>query len=147
MEVVTATDGDMQVASNSDKTNSEQLCRLGADGNACSAELHTLAVATNGCCSSLSRCNATQFGIPRNQALDSTTNQNCVSTSNANSGHRLSARDRREWVKLNVGGQVFQTTRTTLCRDTKSFLYRLCQEDSELVSDKVSTDSHRFSFR
>ncbi|KAK2152751.1 hypothetical protein LSH36_320g06034 [Paralvinella palmiformis] len=41
-----------------------------------------------------------------------------------------------EWVRLNVGGTVFMTTRTTLCRDSKSFLYRLCQDDPDLVSDK-----------
>ncbi len=42
------------------------------------------------------------------------------------------------WVKLNVGGTMFMTTRTTLCRDPKSFLYRLCQDDPDLNSDKVS---------
>lgn len=42
-----------------------------------------------------------------------------------------------KWVKLNVGGTLFVTTRTTLCRDTKSFLCRLCQEDPTLDSDKV----------
>lgn len=41
------------------------------------------------------------------------------------------------WVKLNVGGTLFMTTRTTLCRDPKSFLYRLCQDDPDLNSDKV----------
>ena len=42
-----------------------------------------------------------------------------------------------KWVKLNVGGTHFMTTRSTLCRDTKSFLCRLCQEDPSLESDKV----------
>lgn len=42
-----------------------------------------------------------------------------------------------EWVRLNVGGQHFLTTRTTLCRDPKSFFFRLCQEDNKLASDKV----------
>lgn len=42
-----------------------------------------------------------------------------------------------QWVKLNVGGAYFLTTKTTLGRDQKSFLYRLCQEDPDLNSDKV----------
>jgi len=44
---------------------------------------------------------------------------------------------RGDWIKLNVGGQTFVTTKTTLCRDPKSFLYRLCQNDADLESDKV----------
>ena len=43
----------------------------------------------------------------------------------------------KAWVKLNVGGTMYQTTRSTLCRDPLSFLYRLCQEDPDLNSDKV----------
>jgi hypothetical protein len=42
------------------------------------------------------------------------------------------------WVRLNVGGTYFVTTRQTLGREPKSFLCRLCcQEDPELDSDKV----------
>ncbi|KAK3089211.1 hypothetical protein FSP39_001773 [Pinctada imbricata] len=41
-----------------------------------------------------------------------------------------------QWVKLNVGGTIFMTTRTTLCRDPKSFLYRLIQEEPDLNTDK-----------
>lgn len=52
------------------------------------------------------------------------------------SSRRASRKD--EWVKLNVGGTLFQTTRTTLSRDPKSFLFRLCQDDPDLNSDKVS---------
>ncbi|KAL6091798.1 hypothetical protein STEG23_000207 [Scotinomys teguina] len=43
-----------------------------------------------------------------------------------------------KWVRLNVGGTYFLTTRQTLCRDPKSFLYRLCQADPDLDSDKLS---------
>lgn len=44
----------------------------------------------------------------------------------------------RTWIKLNVGGKIFQTTRQTLSRETNSFLARLCQEDGDLPSDKVN---------
>lgn len=47
---------------------------------------------------------------------------------------------KNEWVKLNVGGTTFMTTRTTLGRDPKSFLYRLIQEEPDLNSDKVCID-------
>lgn len=43
-----------------------------------------------------------------------------------------------KWIRLNVGGTYFLTTRQTLCRDPKSFLYRLSQADPELDSDKVN---------
>ena len=49
---------------------------------------------------------------------------------------RISSRD--EWVKLNIGGQVFLTTKTTLCKEKGSFLARLCQGDPDLPSLKVS---------
>lgn len=44
-----------------------------------------------------------------------------------------------KWVRLNVGGTYFLTTRQTLCRDPKSFLFRLCQTEPYLDSDKVTT--------
>lgn len=43
-----------------------------------------------------------------------------------------------QWVKLNVGGTYFLTTKTTLSRDPNSFLSRLIQEDCDLISDRVS---------
>lgn len=46
-------------------------------------------------------------------------------------------RGNKQWVRLNVGGTYFLTTKTTLSRDTNSFLFRLCQEDSDLISDRV----------
>lgn len=46
-----------------------------------------------------------------------------------------------KWVRLNVGGTVFLTTRQTLCREQKSFLCRLCQGE-ELQSDRVRQLGH-----
>lgn len=46
--------------------------------------------------------------------------------------------ENKQWVRLNVGGTYFLTTKTTLTRDPNSFLYRLVQEDSDLISDKVN---------
>ncbi|XP_074647402.1 BTB/POZ domain-containing protein KCTD5-like isoform X2 [Tubulanus polymorphus] len=66
------------------------------------------------------------------------TNHSCSSEARTNCHNpNIDIRSRRnEWVKLNVGGTLFSTTRTTLCRDPKSFLYRLCQEESDLDTDK-----------
>ncbi|XP_056432393.1 BTB/POZ domain-containing protein KCTD5 isoform X1 [Gadus chalcogrammus] len=47
-----------------------------------------------------------------------------------------------KWIRLNVGGTCFLTTRQTLCRDPKSFLYRLSQADPELDSDKDDTGAY-----
>ncbi|KAM4624650.1 BTB/POZ domain-containing protein KCTD5 isoform 1-T1 [Polymixia lowei] len=47
-----------------------------------------------------------------------------------------------KWIRLNVGGTYFLTTRQTLCRDPKSFLYRLSQADPELDSDKDDTGAY-----
>ncbi|CAI9620532.1 unnamed protein product [Staurois parvus] len=47
-----------------------------------------------------------------------------------------------KWVRLNVGGTCFLATRQTLCRDSKSFLYRLCQADPDLDSDKDETGAY-----
>ncbi|XP_007519412.2 BTB/POZ domain-containing protein KCTD17 isoform X11 [Erinaceus europaeus] len=46
-----------------------------------------------------------------------------------------------QWVRLNVGGTVFLTTRQTLCREQKSFLSRLCQGE-ELQSDRDETGAY-----
>lgn len=59
-------------------------------------------------------------------------------TSHVGSGESHSS-NRATWIRLNVGGTVFQTTRQTLCRETNSFLARLCQEDDDLPSEKDGT--------
>lgn len=46
------------------------------------------------------------------------------------------------WVRLNVGGTHFLTTTQTLCREPRSFLYRLCQDDPELPSDKDESGAY-----
>ncbi|KAK6171344.1 hypothetical protein SNE40_019553 [Patella caerulea] len=54
-------------------------------------------------------------------------------------GHEEKNKCRKKaWVKLNVGGTVFLTTRTTLERDPQSFLNRLVQDDADngLNTDK-----------
>jgi len=47
-----------------------------------------------------------------------------------------------QWIRLNVGGTYFLTTKTTLCRDPNSFLYRICQDDPDLNSDKDETGAY-----
>lgn len=48
-----------------------------------------------------------------------------------------------KWVRLNVGGTVFLTTRQTLLKEQTSFLYRLCQQQ-DLHSDTVSPVQFRW---
>lgn len=49
---------------------------------------------------------------------------------------------KKQWVRLNVGGTYFLTTKTTLSRDPNSFLFRLCQENSDLISDTDTTGAY-----
>ena len=58
-----------------------------------------------------------------------------MAASNSNNGNPGELR--KEWVRLNVGGRVFTTSRATLTKDPQSFLARIALEDTELGSDKV----------
>ena len=60
-----------------------------------------------------------------------------VANGEGNSPGSANVRSRDEWVRLNVGGTVFLTTKTTLCREKGGFLARLCQDDPDLPSLKV----------
>ena len=50
---------------------------------------------------------------------------------------QINCQNSSNWVKLNVGGELFLTTKTTLCKEPNGFLCRLCREDPDLSSDKV----------
>lgn len=67
-----------------------------------------------------------------------------MSTVNLNprkSPNMLTKQGSNQWVRLNVGGSIFLTTKTTLSRDPNSFLARLIQ-DSDLISDKDETGAY-----
>lgn len=61
-----------------------------------------------------------------------------VANGTTSKGQSANVSCRDEWVRLNVGGTVFLTTKTTLCREKSGFLARLCQDDPDLPSLKVS---------
>lgn len=67
---------------------------------------------------------------PGGTASQSIGNGSVINPSGGNNG---------KWVRLNVGGTVFLTTRQTLLKEQTSFLYRLCQQQ-DLHSDTVSPD-------
>lgn len=59
-----------------------------------------------------------------------------INLSARKSPNLLTKQGSNQWVRLNVGGTCFLTTKTTLSRDPNSFLARLIQ-DGDLISDKV----------
>ena len=78
---------------------------------------------------------ATNNGV----ATEIRTNATGESSSSKSTTLSEKIRYRDEWVRLNIGGTHFLTTKTTLCREKGSFLARLCQDDQDLPSVKVNT--------
>jgi len=60
------------------------------------------------------------------------------SYTNAKQVRSNSLSSKPEWVRLNVGGKEFVSTKTTLCKNAQSFFYKLCQDDPSigLTTDK-----------
>lgn len=56
-----------------------------------------------------------------------------------NTVHSNGFKKTAEWVRLNIGGQYFVTTKTTLCKNAHSFFFKLLQDDPSvgLITDKV----------
>jgi hypothetical protein len=63
-----------------------------------------------------------------------------LSTSSVSTSRSTIRKSSDEWVKLNIGGTVFLTTKTTLCKDKDSFLARLCRNDPDLPSLQVRSE-------
>ena len=63
------------------------------------------------------------------------------SSDESNQNGKSSSSYKTEWVRLNIGGKYFVTTKTTLCKYPQSFLYKLCQDDPSigLTTDKVTS--------
>ncbi|XP_033840441.1 BTB/POZ domain-containing protein KCTD5 isoform X2 [Periophthalmus magnuspinnatus] len=74
----------------------------------------------------------TDSGATEPSGTTSQTNGSVIHPSGGNSG---------KWVRLNVGGTVFLTTRQTLLKEQTSFLYRLCQQQ-DLHSDTDETGAY-----
>jgi len=60
-----------------------------------------------------------------------------VSSTGTNVNGCISSPTKQRWVRLNVGGQIFLTTKTTLMKEAESFLSRLTLDDPDLQTDKV----------
>ncbi|EFO96822.1 CRE-TAG-303 protein [Caenorhabditis remanei] len=73
-------------------------------------------------------------------SADDSTNQNGIGSKS--NGFHYGGSSSSNWVRLNVGGKVFQTTRSTLMRESGSFLYRLCQDELGLPTDKDETGAY-----
>jgi len=43
---------------------------------------------------------------------------------------------KKDWVRLNVGGTLIMTTKSTLSKDRRSLLYKISQDESDLEKDE-----------
>lgn len=82
-----------------------------------------------------------QTPLTNGTAAAAATLANAFSSDPSNSTDVASVPNGGQWIRLNVGGTHFLTTKTTLSRDPKSFLCRLIQDDTDLISNKVRTFS------
>ncbi|XGW30589.1 hypothetical protein V3C99_009503 [Haemonchus contortus] len=75
-------------------------------------------------------------------SIHSRDRQQTLDTSSTSLSRRDLSSTANNWIRLNVGGKIFQTTRDTLMRVPGSFLYRLCQDDKRLPSVKDETGAY-----
>ena len=80
-----------------------------------------------------SETNGPLTGLESRAGIASTTGHRCCSLPTLPS--RITTKD--EWVKLNIGGTYFLTTKITLCKEKGTFLARLVQANTDLPSLKV----------
>lgn len=45
-----------------------------------------------------------------------------------------------EWIKLNVGGVIYQTTRTTLMKDENSMIFRMFSQNDNFMEPGKKED-------
>lgn len=83
----------------------------------------------------LTRPSPLEEGAPSPAEEGASSNIDVSATSNGSISYAKAAKSK--WIRLNVGGKHFVTTFSTLSKYPKSFLYRLCQEDPDIDSDKV----------
>uniref|UniRef100_A0AAY4C4U7 BTB domain-containing protein n=1 Tax=Denticeps clupeoides TaxID=299321 RepID=A0AAY4C4U7_9TELE len=82
---------------------------------------------------------------PNNNSNNNNNNNNSSSSSSSGKDGDVesaaAAGNSGKWIRLNVGGTVFLTTRQTLLKEQTSFLYRLCQQQ-DLHSDTDETGAY-----
>lgn len=79
---------------------------------------------------------------PTSESMVSSNRSNSAVDSKSLNGEVSHENGASKWIRLNVGGKHFVTTSTTLSKYPKSFLYRLCQKDPDLDSDKDETGAY-----